>query len=294
MRYRRTHGPVRRILVLTMLAVAAGPLAGARAQTNSREPRAASAKPAAPPKSGGMSADGLLGLLAARQEGARAAKWLEDAYEGQPKPESVEMLIAISRGSSMGPGEGWFHPGQARYDWRWLAARHGVKPAGSIPRDQFQGPKALFDRLDRNRDGELRADDFDWSDRSAYGQQAQIASYLFYRMSKTGDGRLTREQWLKFFDEAARGKDHLNPQDLEAGLFGGPRPKSTGGGAGMPSQQMLVRGLFSGELGSMQEGPRLNDPAPDFTLKGHDGKASVRLADLLGQKPVVLVFGSFT
>ncbi len=35
-------------------------------------------------------------------------------------------------------------------------------------------------------------------------------------------------------------------------------------------------------------------PAPDFTLERADGTGSVRLAELLGRRPIVLVFGSFT
>jgi alkylhydroperoxidase family enzyme len=61
-----------------------------------------------------------------------------------------------------------------------------------------------------------------------------------------------------------------------------------------PTQEMLVRGLFRGEVGSMNEGPKLNDPAPDFTLKTRDGKATVRLSDHFGKKPIVLVFGNVT
>jgi hypothetical protein len=84
-----------------------------------------------------MGADGLLNLLQSRQDGAKVAKWLEESFAGQPMPDSAQMLAAIARGSQMGPGAGWFHPGQSRYGWRWLAARQGIKPGGSIPRDKF-------------------------------------------------------------------------------------------------------------------------------------------------------------
>jgi alkyl hydroperoxide reductase subunit AhpC len=57
---------------------------------------------------------------------------------------------------------------------------------------------------------------------------------------------------------------------------------------------MLIRGLFEGSLGSMQDGPRVEDKAPDFTLKTVDGKRSVQLSKLIGEKPVVLVLGNFT
>jgi hypothetical protein len=39
---------------------------------------------------------------------------------------------------------------------------------------------------------------------------------------------------------------------------------------------------------------RVGDAAPDFTLATADGSATVRLADFRGQKPVALVFGSYT
>jgi peroxiredoxin len=57
---------------------------------------------------------------------------------------------------------------------------------------------------------------------------------------------------------------------------------------------VLILGLLSGELGSMREGPRVNQRASDFTLQTQDGKGQIRLSDFRGKKPVVLVFGSFT
>jgi peroxiredoxin len=36
------------------------------------------------------------------------------------------------------------------------------------------------------------------------------------------------------------------------------------------------------------------DPAPDFTLPTLDHKSQVTLSSFHGQKPVVLVFGSYT
>jgi hypothetical protein len=44
-----------------------------------------------------------------------------------------------------------------------------------------------------------------------------------------------------------------------------------------------------------QEGRlRVGDRAPDVALVGLDGKSTVRVADSIGEKPLVLVFGSFT
>jgi hypothetical protein len=41
-------------------------------------------------------------------------------------------------------------------------------------------------------------------------------------------------------------------------------------------------------------GPRVGDKAPDFKLKTKDGQREVQLSSFKVQKPVVLVFGSFT
>ena len=40
--------------------------------------------------------------------------------------------------------------------------------------------------------------------------------------------------------------------------------------------------------------PKRGDLAPDFELRDIEGKNPVRLSDFKGQKPVALVFGSFT
>jgi alkylhydroperoxidase family enzyme len=260
------------------LCTLAGAVTALSAQPPARPPEAKGQAPAAP--------------RPADEDAARAARWLQEAFRGQPTPEAVEMLIAIARGSGMGPGEGWFHPGQARYGWPWLAHRHGVPPDGAIPRARFLGSPSLFARLDRNKDGQLRADDFDWSDRSPYAQQQRVINYLFRMMNKQGDGRLTRDEWIRFFDQAAGGKGHLTTDNLHEALT--MPPPAMPAPADMPTPQMLVRGLFRGEVGSMNDGPRLNDPAPDFTLKTRDGKETVRLSDHFGKKPIVLMFGNLT
>jgi hypothetical protein len=207
-------------------------------------------------------------------------------------PEAAQMFYAIATGSQMGPGEGWFHPGTSRYGWKWLADRHKITPAGRITRKEFKGPAALFDRLDRDRDGVLTAADFDWSDRSPFLQRGRMADMWFSRLDANSNGRVSREEWEAFFKKAAKGKKYLTPEDLRAALIPPSRPSRPG--AGGPSPRVLFKGLIMGELGSLHEGPGVGDMAPDFTLPTHDGKKKVRLADFRGKKPVVLVFGSFT
>ncbi|HYK42225.1 MAG TPA: hypothetical protein VE007_07515 [Thermoanaerobaculia bacterium] len=44
-----------------------------------------------------------------------------------------------------------------------------------------------------------------------------------------------------------------------------------------------------------QEGKlKVGDRAPDVTLVGLDGQSNVRIADRIGRRPLVLVFGSYT
>src|SRR5262249_23347256 len=86
--------------------------------------------------------------------------------------EIVQMLSAVASGSQMGPGEGWFHPGKGRYDWKWLAARYDANRDGRITPEEFKGPRALFDRLDRDRNGMITRDDLDWSESSPYMRTA--------------------------------------------------------------------------------------------------------------------------
>ncbi len=217
---------------------------------------------------------------------------LEQAYADQTPPEAVRMLIAISRGSHLGPGEGWFGPAQSRYSWNWLAARHGVAADGAIAQADFRGPAAQFTRLDRNRDGRVDAEDLDWSDGNLWVRQAYLVNRLFRRVDAGGDGRLTREKWLKFFDQAAGNKGELHDEDLRDALLAGVSSAFQPGDA--PTKDVLIRGLFSGEIGSMNEGPQINDRAPDFSLKTLDGRQTIRLHDVVGAKPVVLVFGNYT
>ena len=225
-------------------------------------------------------------------EQAAAADWLEKAFAGKQMPESVQMLVAIARGSQMGPGEGWFGPGQTRYDWKWLAGIAGSEAATEIAPEQLRGPQEFFDRLDRNRDGRITASDLDWSNRNPYVQQYYLVSRIFRRMNKKGDGRLTRDEVVALFDQAASGREYATSADLAETLLAGFGASSPGNDG--PTADTLVRGLFRGEIGSLNSGPALNAAAPDFSLKTQDGQQRIRLGDLRSEKPIVLVFGNFT
>lgn len=212
-------------------------------------------------------------------------------------PEAAEMFVSIlARGAEMGPGTAWFHPGRSRYGWDWLTARYDPNGDGTITAEEFTGPKPLFARLDRDRDGSLRRDDLDWTEQSLYLRSRAPFRPKFAAADSNSNGRVTREEFQALFDRAAGAKGYLTPDDL-ADLLG-PPPRSSAGAGGpprdMPTRSTLLKGLVSGEIGSIHEGPGIDQAAPDFTLSSHDRQLRLSLSDFQGRQPVVLIFGSFT
>lgn len=225
------------------------------------------------------------------KEAERVVAWLEKEYP-EPRPESVRMLLAILRGSQLNGSDGWFGPADTRYTWKWLAERHRLPAAAKeIPKDKFRGPAEHFARLDRDGDGKITPADLDWSDRNPYVMQANMVNRIFRRIESGGDGKLTREELDAFFKQVAGDKDAATAEDFRRALL--PRGGGFAPGDG-PSVPMLVKGLFAQEVGSLGEGPKVGDRAPDFILKSPDGKDRVTLSKLTGQKPTVLCFGNFT
>jgi hypothetical protein len=221
----------------------------------------------------------------------KTAEALEQQYPDQ-KPEAVRMLTAILRGSMVGGDSGWFGPAESRYTWDWLLKQQGVEAsAKQIAKEQFHGPEFDWTRLDRNADGEITPDDLDWSDKHPWVQQAAIVNRVFRRLNSAGNGRLTRTELEQFFQRTSEGQDYLTIDEFRQALM----PPVSGFFPGdAPSRQALVKGLFTGELGSMYEGPGIDQQAPDFSLKSPDGQTTQQLSRLIGPKPVVLVFGNFT
>lgn len=205
--------------------------------------------------------------------------------------EFLRMWDAILSGQPPIAGFGWFGPPQVRYTWDRLNASDKDRN-GRITKDELGGSPDLFAGLDRDGDGAVTADDLDWSDNSTYARQMGMAQQLLRRADADGSKKLSKEEWDKLFDDLAKGKSHLEPEDLRRLLF--PPPGGRPSGGGMPPKEVLLLGLLTGEIGSGAEGPRLNAPAPDFTLKSADGKTAITLSAFKGRKPVVLIFGSFT
>lgn len=216
--------------------------------------------------------------------------WRQTADEVR-RLEIVEMLSALAHGQPPDDGKGWFHGGQSRYGWQWLAGRFDSNGDGAVSADEFPpGASDLLSRLDRDEDGKVDKDDFDWSSNSPYVKQSSQARRLFGSIDRDGNGHVTKDEWLRFFDRAALGANSITPADLQAALFP-PEPASSDDD---PTPLDFLRGFASGELGSISEGPRVGQLAPDFELADHKRDRRLRLSQYRDKKPVVLIFGSFT
>ena len=218
---------------------------------------------------------------------------IESGHKCQEQPEAVRMLAAILRGSDMGMGGGWFATAGQKFDWNWIAQQHKIEPDASLSQQDFLDEPLYFERLDRNGDGTLEKDDLDWGPSSRYVREQGIATSMFRTLDKGQDGNVSREELLAFFDKAKGPASELSIDAFRRSL----ELASRGGGyfpGDAPTPERLIRGFFSSELGSLQEGPRVGATAPDFELTTHDGASTVRLNDFIGKKPVVLIFGNFT
>lgn len=224
--------------------------------------------------------------------------------------EAGRMLEAILRGSMMGAGDGWFGPSSSRFGYAWLLAIADANADGAIvPKELADLPDA-FATLDRDGDGRLLPDDFDWSDASPFVQRQQRSQGIFRSLDADSNGKLDADEWAGFYERLGGMPDGLVPADLAAILEGRPRPRPTTPfgvkpeepqkqpaappSSGMPSKMTLVRGLLAGEVGSFRTGPVVGQLAPDFTLTTQDEKRTITLGQFRGEHPVVLIFGSFT
>jgi hypothetical protein len=179
---------------------------------------------------------------------------------------------------------------KSRYNWEWLARRHGIGVRESLAPSRFQGPSQLFDQLDRNGDGVIDASDFEWSPRAPFVQQQASAMSLFNRLNADGDDVISAKEWEALFKRIAGNSRGATAEDLRRELFAPPARPSVN----PPTRWSRLFGYFAGELGSFHEGPNPGEAAPDFVLSRQDGLGLIRLSEYRDKKPVVLVFGSFT
>ncbi|REJ88898.1 MAG: hypothetical protein DWQ34_21010 [Planctomycetota bacterium] len=257
---------------LTALAVWAKPVAAAD------EPKADRAR------------TGDAGLEPLTPEAEQAVEELRAAYAEDSEP--IAMLNDILAGSRLGPGEGWFElaVAQNRFGWDYATEQYDSDGDGSVARGEFPGSDDDFDRLDTDGDRRLTAADFDWSASSLTRTPGLM---LFYMADRDSNGKVTPEEFSGLFTMLDRGNRGYLALDDVRNEFQAPDRSGNDNRPDRPSRSTLVLGLQRQEIGSLQPGPALDDPAPDFTLNSLDGE-SVTLSDEIGEQPIVLIFGNFT
>ncbi len=226
-------------------------------------------------------------------EATTAAERLQLEIPEDQRSESVRMLLSIASGAQMQSTDGWFGPAKSEFTFGSLVERWGEPTEGGFSIEKLSDPQELLARLDRNKDGRITAGDLDWSDGNPWVEQSYMANRFFRRLDSQGDGQLTAEEWQAFFDKARGDEESLTYEGFRDALIGG---GSAGGfrPGDAPSVETLLKGLASGEIGSLQEGPLPGDIAPEFQLPLLDGSGTVSLSSLVGEKPTVLVFGNYT
>jgi len=212
------------------------------------------------------------------------------------RPEAATQLMMILFSTASDPVPGWYGPGRSRYDWTWLAARFDANRDGAVARKEFLGPDATFQRLDRDRNGRVTADDLDWSSAEWYQRELTFQTRL-RTFDADGDGKLTAQEWAAYFQRLAGDKGVLDASEARKALL--PPSESERERAYFAAMPLKLRrdrlqGILKGDVGSFNEGPQVGDLAPDFTLETQDGKQSVTLSSFRGRRPVVLTFGSYT
>ena len=180
--------------------------------------------------------------------------------------------------------------GETRYGWKWLATLYDKDGNASVLHEEFPESSDIFERLDRNWDGRLTQEDFDWSENGTLGWQKDTAFALHKAVDTTSDGRITSDEWQALFTKAAEEKGYLTDEDLEELIFL-PRVLKA------QKEQQSRAGRMQRQIASGKPivlAPNLGEIAPDFELRSPNGLTSVRLSSFRGDKPVVLIFGSFT
>lgn len=224
------------------------------------------------------------------------APWARALGSDFPASSPGKMLAAVKGGDALRAGMAWYGPSDKRHDWKWFSRRFDSDRDGRISREEWTAPSEGFARLDRDKDGAITQEDLNWSETSPWVRQNGLSLRLFRAIDKNGDGKVSEPEMDAFFRKLAKDKDHLKPDDLREAVMAAmaqenPKAKQQ---PRKVSDEVWLKSLIEGDLGSPLEGPALNEFAPNFTLSTQDGAKTITLSQFRKGKSVALIFGSFT
>lgn len=235
-----------------------------------------------------------------RLSGKSAEKFAELLQrDWKQKPEWAEMLAEILQGKQMGPNAGWFKSSEKVLGWDWMSQNFDTNQDGKVTRREGDSFDRVFDAIDKNRDGKISPEDFNWDDVSHVGP-TKPSEAMFLMLDRDSNGRVDQKEIMQLManlDEDKKG--YLTPDEFANGFgvfddnpFDKEKKQQKVGPKQDPNRMMNM--LFNGEFGTLTEGPKIGAAAPDFELPLLKGDGKVKLSSFLGDKIVVLNFGSFT
>jgi hypothetical protein len=241
----------------------------------------------------------LRGILSALNRNGDA--WARHGTEWLLQREYVAHMLFLETDPRGGTGGGgWYRASQGRHGWEWLRQRCDRNGDGVVTLEEFAGPREWFEALDKDRDGVLTKDDFDWAADSAIVRASARVRPLFETIDRDASGRVTLEEWNQWFEALGGGKGYVSQDDLIP-LFleraAPKRPPMPPANAPISKTRLaVICAYLSGDVGSLSEGPAVGEKAPQFSLRTVDGKRRVSFPSgpERRDKPLVLIFGSFT
>ncbi len=194
-------------------------------------------------------------------------------------------------------------PGRPRggFNFDSVLQRHDKNDDGKVTRDEWSGPEEFFHRMDTDKDGTITKEEFQARMRNRGGPPAEAPQKLdvdglLRLLDADRNGSVSKEELKRFFERSDADRNgSLGKEELAKALT-------------RPAAGKLIDGpsVIEGQKAGIEVGQY----APDFELQpieaypkfqewlGRDTPVSieekVKLSQLIGSRPVLLLYGSYT